>query len=220
MPNSQLYTALSAPRYLRYLNACGNMDRALALYKANIALSQQLYGVIGIFEVILRNSVDRHMINRLGNEWLEEAIAPGGYLEINSGCQDAYHSVQEAIQKLANAYTHDRLISRLTLGFWTYQFATKEFAAAGSTLLEIFLKRPFGTRQKQVFKTLIKINDIRNRIAHYEPLCFEGNIISVDRTERRYALILELLEWLGCNPQLLLSGIDGVSRSIIDIKNI
>src|SRR5450631_1954862 len=106
MPNNQLHTAISKPRYLRYFNACGDRETALALYRANIALSQQLYGVIGIFEVILRNSIDRHMINRLGYEWLEEAVAPGGYLEINLGCQDSYHSVQEAIHKLANEYTH------------------------------------------------------------------------------------------------------------------
>src|SRR5258708_5746201 len=193
MPNSQFHTAISEPRYLRYLAACGNKDRALALYRANIVLSQQLYGVIGVFEVILRNSIDRHMIDQHGNEWLEEAVAPGGYFDINLGCEDSYHSVQEAIQKLAFEYTHDRLITKLTFGFWTYQFASKEFAAAGSTLLEIFPNRPFGTRQKQVFQNLVKINDIRNRVAHYEPVCFEKNVISTDRAGRRYGLILELL---------------------------
>src|SRR5260221_13531250 len=84
MPNSQFYTAISEPRYLRYLTACGSRERALKLYRANILLSQQLYGVTGVFEVILRNSIDRHMIALKGNKWLEDAVAPGGYLDIRS----------------------------------------------------------------------------------------------------------------------------------------
>jgi len=160
------------------------------------------------------------MIAQHGNEWLEDAVAPGGYLDINAGCEDTYHSVQEAIQKLALEYTHDRLIARLTFGFWTYQFAPKEFAAAGSTLLEVFPSRPFGTRQKMIFQNLIKINDIRNRIAHHEPVCFEKNIISARRARRRYELILELLGWLGCNPPQMLSGIDRVEEAINLIESI
>jgi hypothetical protein len=106
------------------------------------------------------------------------------------------------------------------LGFWTYQFANKEFAASGSTLLNIFPNRPFGTNKKQVFKKLIKINDVRNRIAHHEPICFEGNMISVDRTRRRYELILELLRWLGCNQRNILYGIDGVQKALNKINEI
>ncbi|HWK06155.1 MAG TPA: hypothetical protein VNS58_21085 [Puia sp.] len=160
------------------------------------------------------------MITQQGNEWLENAVAPGGYFDINFGCEYSFHSVQEAIQKLALEYTHDRLITKLTFGFWTYQFASKEFAAAGSTLLEIFPKRPFGTNQKKVFQNLIKINDIRNRIAHHEPVCFDKNTIAVKRPEKRYELIVELLEWLGCNPQQILYGIDGVRESINIIDDI
>ena len=164
MPNSQLHTAISQPRYARYLTACGEHSRALELYKANIALSQQLYGIIGIFEIILRNSIDRHMAAKKGANWLEDAVDNGGYLDISPRCEDSYHSVQEAIYKLGAQYTHDRLIAKLTFGFWTYQFAPKEFAASGSTLLEIFPKRPFGTKQKQIFQSLITISAIRKAL--------------------------------------------------------
>ena len=220
MPNSQLHTAISTPRFQRYLNACNTQERALALYRENIVLSQQLYGVIGVFEVILRNSIDRCMSEKQGNDWLENAVAPGGYFDVNPGCEDTFHSVQEAIHKLGPEFTHDRLIARLTFGFWTYMFATKQFAAAGSILLEIFPNRPFGTKQKTVFQNLIKINDLRNRIAHYEPICFEKDEISTERTEKRYHLILGFLRWLGCSPDKILSGIDGVKHPLSAIRNI
>ena len=131
-----------------------------------------------------------------------------------------FHTAQEAIQKLGIEYTHDRLIAKFTFGFWTYQFASKEFAAAGSTLLNIFPKRPFGTNQKTVFKSLNKINDLRNRIAHYEPICFDGTKICIDRTKRRHDLMLELLGWLGYDSARLLYGIDGVNKALTCITDI
>jgi hypothetical protein len=106
-----------------------------------------------MFEIILRNSIDRHFVSLKGDLWLEDAVQQGGYLDVSSGCEDSFHSVQEAIHKLGLDYTHDRLIAKLTFGFWTYQFSKKEFAASGSTLLQIFPNRPFGTRQKDVFNT-------------------------------------------------------------------
>jgi len=223
MPNSQFHTAISLTRFVRYLSACENNKRqALRLYRANITLSQKMYAVIGIFEIILRNSIDRHFIIGKGNNWLADAVQPGGYLDIAIGCEDAYHTIQEAIYKLGVDYTHDRLIAKLPFGFWTHQFAAKEYAAAGSSLLNIFPNRPFGTNQKKVFKTLIKINDIRNRIAHYEPICFDKATgrISTGYTEKRYLLILELLHWLGCDTRKILFGIDHVPNAIEVIKQL
>jgi hypothetical protein len=171
--NSKLHTAISLPRFSRYYIACNNNRRkALALYRANIILSEKLYAIIGMFEIILRNSIDRHFITKKGDHRLEEAVQPGGYLDVSDGCEDSFHVVQDAIQKLGPAYTHEALISKLTFGFWTYLFAKKQFVAGGSTLLEIFRNRPFAVKQKTVFQDLIKINEIRNRIAHYEPVCF------------------------------------------------
>ena len=220
MPNSQFHTAISTARYSRYLNACGYKQQALKLYRSNLKLSQKLFSVISVFEIILRNSIDRHMISKRGNFWLEDAVAMGGYLETSPGCEPTYHSVQEIIHKLGVDYTHDRLIARFTFGFWTSQFASKEFAASGSSLLEIFVNRPFGVNRKEVYGMLMKINQIRNRIAHHEPICFEGNTISTDKTERRYMLILELLEWLGCKPKRILYGINGVRKEIEKINAI
>jgi len=223
MPNSQFHTAISAPRFNRYLAACNNnRKQAEKLYRLNLRLSQKMYAVIGLFEVILRNSIDRHFILHKGPLWLEEAVMYNGYLDMSPGCEDSFHTVQEAIHKLGLEYTHDRLIAKLTFGFWTYQFSKKEFAVAGSTLLQIFPNRPHGIRQKDIFKNLIRINDTRNRIAHYEPICFNkltGTISSIP-IQRRYELIVAMLVWLGCNPPKILYGIDGVQKVAHEINSI
>jgi hypothetical protein len=220
MPNSALHTAISNPRYLRYLSACGNKRKALMLYRANIDISLKLYAVIGVFEIILRNTIDRHMIAHKGPNWLENAVAPGGYLAIHPECEKSFLSVQAAMQISAWQNSHDNLISKLSLGFWRHQFAAKEYAASNCNLLNIFTNLPPRIKQKDIYKRLMKINELRNRIAHHEPICFYGNLISMAAVETKYDTILELFSWLGCNPRKILYGIDKVPRSIYRIKKI
>ena len=67
-----------------------------------------------------------------------------------------------------------------------------------------------------VFQDLVKINEIRNRIAHYEPVCFQKGMDTVSTTlaVSRYEMVLELLSWLGCNSRRILYGVDGVLPAI------
>lgn len=220
MPNSQFHTAISSPRYLRYLHAAGNRRNALKLYRANIVLSQRMFAIIGILEIVLRNSIDRYMITMKGINWLEEAVAPGGFFEINPGCEYSYHTVREVIVKLGVNYTHDSLIANLSLGFWRYQFAPLQYTASGNTLLSIFVNQPQRVSQKDIFRLLAKVNETRNRIAHHEPICFHQNLISTTKIEKRYHTILQLLEWLGSDPKKILYGIDAVRKSIDIINSI
>ena len=220
MPNSAFHTAISLPRYLRYLSACGNKRKALMLYRANIELSLKMFAVIGVFDIILRNSIDRYMIAQKGPMWLEEAVAPAGYLVLHPGCERSFHAIQESIKILGPQYCHENLIAKLSFGFWRHQFAGIEYVAANCNLINIFFNRPPLIKQKDIYKRLMRINEIRNRIAHHEPICFYGNLISTANTEDRYHIILQLLHWLGCNPSKILYGIDKVSRSIYHIKSI
>lgn len=222
MSNNQLYTAISEPRFAKYLTFCGNNKRrALKLYRTNLILSQKLYAVIGQFEIILRNSIDRHYRSIHGEDWMLEAVQPGGFLD-KIGCEDSYHSIQEGFYSLKEKYNQDAMVAKLTFGFWTYQYSPKIFAAGGSTLLEVFPGRPFGTKQKDIFQNLFRINEIRNRVAHYEPLCFDVKTgqISTAYPQKRYYLLIELLKWLGCDPPKILYGVDGVTKAIALINGI
>lgn len=223
MTGKHLHHAVSKPRFQKYLLACSSKQaKALKLYRANLILSQRMYAVVGVFEVVLRNAIDTHMKGEKGEEWMEEAVEVGGYLEITTGCEDSYHSIHDAIHKLGKNYSHDALVAKLTFGFWTYQFAAKEFAASGSTLLQVFPKRPFGTKQKDIFKNLIRINDVRNRIAHYEPVCFDkgSGTVSTLAVERRYELIKKMLQWMGYDDRRMLYGVDQVRQSLKTIQNL
>lgn len=73
-----------------------------------------------------------------------------------------------------------------------------------------------------VFQELVEINQLRNRIAHFEPVSFDGNLISTKLAIKRYKSMLKLLEWLNFSPSQNLARIDKVQftlRMADDIRN-
>ena len=63
--------------------AHGNKVRTVQLYHHNLKLSQRLFGVIGMFEVALRNAIYNHYRDSFNDtEWITEQAAPGKLLQI------------------------------------------------------------------------------------------------------------------------------------------
>ena len=61
MKYEEYVNAFSAARLNKYLQACDDSkDKALQLYRLNIKLCQKLYGVLNVFEIVLRNAVHEH----------------------------------------------------------------------------------------------------------------------------------------------------------------
>ena len=214
-----LIRAFSAPRFERYLRACGgDWAKALDLYLANIRLSARLFAVISFFEVVLRNAIDAHYgsAGRFGREWLFHQSGPYGFLAARH-CEKSRDSVLEALKKQGQEYTHDKVVAALGFTFWRCLFASKEFAAAGSTLLQIFPKKPHGAQYNHtfVYKRLHLVNDLRNRIAHQDPICFSvENTVSAYQPEVAHQTVLEFLEWLNFEPSAALRRLDGVDTEI------
>ncbi len=212
---------MSVPRMSRYLAACGNQKRkAMTLYRANLRLSQEFFSVLGVFEVVLRNRIDQHYKSIyhpiIGNDdWLLFAANPGGFYAAGHTVK-TQQSILGAVSDLGGAYTHNKLLAELTFGFWRFQFGPKEFSAGGSTLHQIFVNRPHGTNHTAIFNKLRLINNIRNRIAHHEPICFDitGNTISTAYVANHYSEIEELLQWMAIDAHDLFYGIDGIQMEI------
>jgi hypothetical protein len=184
----------------RYVSACGgNTKKAMTLYRRNLQLSQELFTLISCFEVALRNAIDQHYTSTLGDHWLRNASAPGGRFN-TSKCRFTQVSINDAIHKLNHSYTHNKLIAELGFGFWRYMFAKHQYSACGKTLLRIFPAKPKGVlvNQNFIFKRLADINDLRNRIAHHEPVCFVKGLPVKDSSYVRvhYDYVMELFRWL------------------------
>jgi hypothetical protein len=200
---------LSPARIGRFAHAM-NYDRqkTILLYRYNIYLSQRMFGIMHIFEIALRNKIDAHYKAHFQqNDWLLQQSRQGG----------AFHGLRSAsiieshYQKLLarNQYTHDRLISELSFGFWTTLFDRPQFRAGGQKIHTIFINRPNGTKQKIINQELDKIRQFRNRIAHHQPLCFNGNDeLDLSYSAERHQLILKFTDWLGYEKSNIYQGLD------------
>ncbi len=218
---------MSHTRMSRYFGACeGNSQKTLTLYRRNLQLSQELFTVISCFEVALRNAIDVHYNQVFGPEWLRNAAVPGGIFA-NKRCSVAAQTINSEVTKLNNQYTHAKLVAELGFGFWRYLFSVYQYRAGGQTLLRIFLARPQSRVSVQynaayIFTELARINDLRNRIAHHEPICFRPGhpIRNTVYAREHYLLILQLLQWMQIDATALLYGLDHINAVCHDIDTL
>lgn len=222
MNYSEFEKLISPERMQRYLIACNyNTRKAMTLYRYNIKLSQELLAVVGCFEVVLRNKINKQFIAQYGCDWLRDLILPNGSFYSDYRVQKTKNIIKKAYEGLVrtNAYNHSKLLSEMEFGIWKYMFSNVQYSLTGQTLLLIFPNRPTSTRNRQynnsyIFQELDYINNLRNRIAHHEPVCFGNgtNHASIDTSYalNRYSRILTLLHWLGIDGNILLYGLDDV----------
>ncbi|GAP71676.1 hypothetical protein SAMD00024442_16_31 [Candidatus Symbiothrix dinenymphae] len=216
MTYNEYEKALSKPRLDRYRASCNqDENKALILYRYNIELCQKFYGVLSIFEVVLRNAIDEHYKICLSDcDWLQTQ-SQSGFLE------DYQKQIFKERDKLVNSntYSHDKLVASLSLGAWTYMFSQTCYKNAGKTLLQIFPNKTRGLNQKEIYNDLDKIRLFRNRIAHQEPLCFNrSGEIYMDYVQRIYDLITKYVEFMGYSSNELFYGVETPVATITKIK--
>lgn len=225
MRYSEFENILSTARMSRYLNACaGNTKKAMTLYRLNLRLSQELLTVISCFEVALRNAINTHCLP-IGNDWLRDgAVVGGSGIFDNRNCMFTAANINDAVRKLSYNYSHNKLVAELGFGFWRYMFAQHQYTATGRNLLRIFPAKPTSTPAIQynhtyVFNQLAQINNIRNRIAHHEPICFQigHSLKSIVFVRQHYAIIQQLFQWMTIDESALLYGIDHINTICIQI---
>lgn len=213
----EFQSIISPPRMNRYLHACsGNTRKAMTLYRKNLKLSQELFTVISCFEIALRNKIDHVYISTYGDNWILDASSAGGIFN-NYNCRHTEAIILQCLKRIQPHYTHAKLLAEMDFGFWRYLFAQPQFHAGGKILLKAFPSKPTSTPTMQynhsfVFNQLGKINQLRNRIAHHEPICFLSGQPVKDTTYARqhYHLTLQLFQWMNIDEASLLYGLDHI----------
>ena len=217
---------LSKARLNRFLKACnGDKEKALDLYRLNIKLSQNFFAILSMFEVALRNAIDSHYSGHFNdNEWLKNQCLGTGFLNNNAFQTGRFKSkkkVDAAIKELGVRYNHDRVIASLSFGFWVNLFAPIQFRLAGQNLHKIFPNRPKGKQPKQIFGELNFILDFRNRVAHHEPICFNGSeTVNLVGAEKCYDLLINYIIWLNLDSSKFLKDLDNMSSIINEITTL
>lgn len=169
---------------LLYLNACkADRQAAVQLYEYNTLVSEGMYGVIQPLEVALRNSIHHVLQIDLGhNDWYDRvtlaAPEPRTIAEAKSN-----------ILRWGKSVTPGRVVAELTFGFWVRLVARKyEKSLWVPHLFKCFrnLKKP---DRRAVFDRLDHIRNLRNRVAHHEPI-FARNL------QEDYRQVIEALDWI------------------------
>ncbi len=216
---------MSSQRMNRYNLACFNdTKKAMTLYRLNLRLTQELFTIVSCFEIALRNAINKNYTFHFGNDWLRNSSTAGGMFD-NRNCRHTADIINATIRFLGANYSHYKLIAEMDFGFWRYLFAQPQFYSAGQSLLNIFPDKPRSSalvnyNQRFVFNELEKINKMRNRLAHHEPVCFQIGypIISTAYAKQHYVIILQLFQWMKIDEASFLYGLDhfNVLCNIID----
>jgi len=169
---------LGTPRFARYVRDCGG-DRDLAhdLYLWNIQASGAVYEAVHVVEVLVRNALDRQLRTwnaglGFGPEWL---LAPNAYLSrlLKDGPHaQAVARASKVAEEKGRPMSHDDVLAQMSLGSWRYLLPSRASAAKRRLWSEAtsgaFPEWP-GPWPNLVTRVEL-IHDIRNRVAHLEPL--------------------------------------------------
>lgn len=221
--------ALSSERLQRYVDACeGDTRKAMLLYRYNLRVSQEMFTIVSCFEVTLRNRINQHMILSFGDNWLRDSVLPSGIfaIPILVKTKDIILSAYNRLNR-NHLYSHSKILAEMEFGIWKYMFSPVQYAQAGRNLLDIFPYKPRSSQshqynQRYIFNELDKINSLRNRIAHHEPICFSAQSASIDTTYIKtiYNKIHNLFKWMGVDSSALLYGLDHVMHVCQKIEKI
>ena len=220
---------ISEERMRRYINASdGNERKAMALYRYNLTLSSEMFKIISVFEVALRNKITLIMEPFLGEDWLRDSCLAGGIFDTprTIGTKKVIGRAYDGLVNL-NSYTPTKLLAEMEFGVWKYMYSAPEYMATGQKLLRVFPNKPQSTptaqiSNRQIFNELNSVNKLRNRIAHHEPICFSAHrqIKSISYAKCEYQRMMKLFSWMGIDSGELLRGIDYVEDSFQKILNL
>lgn len=164
----QLARSISQPRLSKYLQAAGgHLGHALALYRWNALLAQSLYTYVQAWEVCLRNRLDQFFAWKYSVNW------PYDQRFIRNVNGSDRRKILDAIQRQESGRGHSpvptsAIVADLSAGFWVAQFSYDIPYSWRHNIARIFPNDSMTSRAARAVAT--DILEIRNRIAHHEPI--------------------------------------------------
>jgi Abi-like protein len=189
-----LRNSLSGDRLNSYLVAAANDEtKALQLYQWNTDLSAGLYQPLQGLEITLRNAFHRELSLAYGDRWYE--TLPHILTDISI---DAVNRAKKDITTRGKTPASSRVVAELSFGFWVSLLGNGrkgvnnyEMTLWRNALYKSFPNRPSkGFNRKFANRELTSIKELRNRIAHHEPIIHKYNVL------QEYYRILDVLSWL------------------------
>ncbi|WP_067867865.1 Abi family protein [Neptuniibacter marinus] len=196
---NQTIDDISIARMSSYHSFFSNISQqeAYGLYCWNEALSSALFRLISITEVVLRNRFHEAFSQEVSNP--QSIGAPTAndwynYISLNS---KSASKIQKVTHRWANGGwtpkhplpTSNDVVSQMTFGFWPALLNQQSIVNWGNVLPNIVPYHRYKTyahwnsthNRGVLWARLDMVNKIRNRIAHFEPVWKQGNLIEERR---------------------------------------
>lgn len=188
---SNIPLVLSEPRFTTYLQHSGNdRELALKLYKWNIELSAAFVIPLHILEVAIRNAVVEVLESVHTSNW---PWNQGFIISLPDPPRHAYNPRKNLENVARNQPTMGKVVAELKFVFWQKMFTQRH----DGRLWNNYIKTQFSNApsamsvvdiRKSIHDDIMFLRELRNRIAHHEPIFLRDPM-------EDYNKILRLLAW-------------------------
>lgn len=195
--------SLSTARFQTYLTLAGNdVHKGLQLYEWNLRLSAAFMIPIAIAEVALRNAVDTALTDLYGSDWPWD---PGFIRELPNPSGTQFNPRRELISTAARHCLPKRtgkVVADLKFVWWEKILRVRhEGTIWNHKLLDVFPNAPTSlqvTTVREILREAVEdIREVRNRIAHHEPIIMRDITTDLQRLKRIASFIgPEVEQWL------------------------
>ena len=165
--------SLSHARFAGYLaSASGDENGAMELYRWNALIAQSLYVYLQCWEITFRNRSDSFLRWKFGaNDWPYDTRRT-----IRNLARDEQRRLTEAVYRQERKRQHspvstDSIVADLSAGFWVALLSSSyRITFAWRYNLQRIFPNDIGLDQKTAHEMSERILNLRNRIAHHEPI--------------------------------------------------
>jgi hypothetical protein len=168
--------ALSPARLATYeaaarVNPADDDLSALVLYAWNAQVSGALLAPLHVCEVVIRNAVADAFEAVYGHQWAWSATFERSLPDPIKG----YSQRKDLMSARRSALTTGKVIPELKFVFWQKMFTSRYDIRLWDPHLQRILPNMNGThtvaaRRSAIYKDLEQLRNLRNRIAHHEPI--------------------------------------------------
>lgn len=162
--------AIQSERLMRYLPAAGGeVSAAFELYLWNCTLGESFFVSLHFAEILCRNAIHRHLVDRLGDQWFRNQTFVG---LLNPRHQrEIADAVKDETAQHQGSCTHHHVVSALTFGFWQH-LLTKRFERLlwSHGIHCSFAAAPAAATREDAYLLVEAIRRWRNRIAHHRAI--------------------------------------------------
>lgn len=202
----------SDKRMKRYFDAHTDERRAILHYQCNIELAEAFYSCMTVYEVALRNAINRELIQWAGREdWYSKFPTTTGLVNLNRYITQA----NKQISNRRELSSPSKIVAELTLGFWVTLLNSEYEKLLWKDLRRAFPYMPKNIRQrKNISAPLNKFRQFRNRVFHNESICWNLDVIMEIHAE-----MVKVLGWINKDLPAWIEPFDRVQTVVDTIRD-